>query len=110
MWLMISMYLVLLAREEGHTTTFSSGFSGLTLILIGFLFVDDTDLIVMGLSTDDANDVINKMQKAIDFWNRILRVSGGALKPEKCYWYLAHFEWNKGKSSLLTTKPKNVYL
>ena len=110
MWLMVSMYLVLLAREEGHTTTFSSGFSGLTLILIGFLFVDDTDLIVMGSSTDDANIVINKMQKAIEFWNGILRVSGGALKPEKCYWYLAHFEWKKGKASLIPTTPKNIYL
>ena len=94
MWLMISMYLVLLAREEKHITTFSSAFSGLTIILIGFLFVDDTDLVIMGDESSNANDVINKMQKAIDFWNGIIRVSGGALKPEKCYWYLAHFKYN----------------
>ena len=48
MWLMISMYLVLLAREEKHITTFSSAYSGLTIMLIDFLFVDDTNLVIMG--------------------------------------------------------------
>ena len=67
MWLMISMYLVLLAREEKHVTTFSSAFSGLTIVLIGFLFVDDTDLVIMGNSNDSTMDVIHKIQKAIDF-------------------------------------------
>mgnify|MGYP001358008631 FL=1 len=105
---MISMYLVLLAREEKHVTTFSSAFSGLTIVLIGFLFVDDTDLVIMGNSNDSTMDVIHKMQKAIDFWNGILRVSGGALKPEKCYWYLAQFEWKKGKHKLIQTTPETI--
>ena len=108
MWLMISMYLVLLAREEKHITSFSSAFSGLTIVLIGFLFVDDTDLVIMGNSDDSVMDVILKMQKAIDFWNGILRVSGGALKPEKCYWYLAQFEWKKGKHKLIHNSPETI--
>ena len=110
MWLMISMYLVLLAREEGHATKFTSAFSGITLMLIGFIFVDDTDLIVMGQPHDDAQVVITKMQQAIKFWNGILRVSGGALKPEKCYWYLAHFCWNNGQSTLIPTTPSQIFL
>ena len=72
MWLMISMYLVLLAREEKHITVFSSAYSGLTIMLIYFLFVDDTDLVIIGNENSNANDVINKRQKTIDFWNRIL--------------------------------------
>ena len=83
MWLMISMYLVLLARNEGHATTFKSTFSGLSIMLLGFLFVDYTDLVVLGDKEETAEQVIHKMQQSIKFWNGILRVSGGSLKAGK---------------------------
>ena len=83
------MYLVLLMKEEGHTSAINSPLSGIVLSLVGFLFVDDTDLVVMGNNYDADIIVYNRLQHAIDFWNGILRVSGSALKPEKCYWYFA---------------------
>ena len=110
MWLMISMYLVLLAKKEKHVTTFSSAFSGLSIVLIGFLFVDDTDLIIMGNKEEKIESVITRMQKAITFWNGVLRVSGGALKPEKCYWYLAHFKWENGICKLIEDTPTQILI
>ena len=35
-WLVLSMYLVLLMKEEGHDTTILSPISGVALVLIGF--------------------------------------------------------------------------
>ena len=106
MWLMVSMYLVLLGRKEGHVSTFSAAFSNVTVRLLGFLFVDDTDLVILGNKGEQVTNVIHRLQRAIHFWNGILRVSGGALAPAKCYWYLAHFTWNNGECTLHEKKNR----
>ena len=90
------MYLVLLMKEEGHTTTVTSPLSGIALTLIGFLFVDDTDLVTMGTKGESDTSIYNQLQASINFWNGILRVTGGTLKPEKCYWYFTCFKYPKG--------------
>ena len=60
--------------------------SGIVLTLVGFLFVDDTDLVAIGEKDEDETEVYSRLQQSINFWNGILRVSDGSLKPEKCYW------------------------
>ena len=66
------MYLVLLMKEEGHTSAINSPLSGIVLSLVRFLFVDDTDLIVMGNKYEEDMAVYYRLQCAIDFWNGIL--------------------------------------
>ena len=83
------MYLVLLTKEEGHITTINSPLSGVALVLIGFLFVDDTDLVVLANKDEQDTSVYSRLQASINFWNGILRVTGGALKLDKCYWCFA---------------------
>ena len=83
MWVMISMYLVLLMHNAGFVTQLISAFSGLSVALVGFLFVDDTDLLVFGSRLDTAQTICQKLQNMISYWNGILWVSGGALKEEK---------------------------
>ena len=95
-------------KEEGHVSEVKSPISGITLVLVGFLFVDDTDLVIFGNKKDSATAVHDRLQKAIDCWNGVLRVSGGALKPEKCYWYFAQFSWTKGKWSLKEEEPPPI--
>ena len=46
----------------------------------------------------------------MDYWNGILRVSGGSLRPEKCYWYLATFEWVNGVSRLMDNSQHSISL
>ena len=53
--------------------------------------MDDTDLVVLGNKNEEDTVVYNRLQQAIDFWNGILRVSGGALNPEKFYCYFPRF-------------------
>ena len=107
-WLLISIYLVLLMKEEGHVSNIRSPMSGIVLTLVGFLFVDDTDLVVMGEKDEDETEVYSQLQQSINFWNGILRVSGGALKPEKCYWYFARFLWTNGKWRLSEEVPPPI--
>ena len=104
------MYLVLLMKEEGHTTTFTSPLSGITLVLMGFLFVDDTDLVVLATKDESDTAVYSRLQASINFWNGILRVTGGALKPEKCYWYFARFKWQNGQWELSDEIPPPIHI
>ena len=69
------------------------------------MLVDNTDLVILGNKGDADSVVHRRLQKEIDCWNGVLRVSSGALKPEKCYWYFAQFAWSKGRWSLSDTEP-----
>ena len=46
-WLLISIYLVLMMKEEGHVSNIRSPMSGIVLTLVDFLFVNDTYLVIM---------------------------------------------------------------
>ena len=95
-------------KEEGHISNIRSPMSGILLTLVGFLFVDDTDLVVMGGKDEDETEVYSQLQQSINFWNGILRVSGGALKSEKYYWYFARFLWTNGKWRLSEEVPPPI--
>ena len=82
-WLLISVFLVLLLKEEAHVSSIRAPMSGVVLTLVGFLFVDDTDLVVVREKKGKEIAVYSRFKQAINFWNIILRVSGGTLKPEK---------------------------
>jgi hypothetical protein len=59
-----------------------------------YAFVDDTDLV--HTAKDDLTrgpKVLEEMQQAIDHWEGGLKATGGALVPEKSYWYLIDFVW-----------------
>jgi len=62
--------------------------------LSGFAFVDDTDLCVSGQST--AAQTVQSMQGSITNWEGLLHTTGGALVPEKCFWYLLDQHWMDG--------------
>jgi hypothetical protein len=53
-----------------------------------------------------------KLQQVIDTWEGGLKVTGGALGPEKSYWYLVSFKWNGGKWSYapITDTPATLYM
>ena len=55
---------------------------------MGFIFVDDTDLIIIGKEEETVNNVIKRQQEATSQWEKLLDITGRALKPSKCYWYL----------------------
>jgi len=95
-WAAVSTPLFEILREEGFVATFICALSKQQRQLAGFAFVDDTDLIV----TDESNDeklVSQKMQNSLQLWHGLLQATGGDLVPEKCFWYLIDFKWNKNR-------------
>ncbi len=78
---------------------------------VGYTFVDDTDLIQSFPSISMA-DAITGLQKAIDVWEGRLKATGGALVPEKTFWYLTAFKWQGGKWSYqsVAEAPGSIYV
>jgi len=102
-WLAVSVALVLLLHRHGHCSTLRNALSGVALTFVGFLFVDDTDLIRFGETPDTPPmTVVAQMQAGALMWHGGLRATGGALKPEKCSWSLLAYRWYQGKAHLYT--------
>ena len=77
----------------GLSNFMSTPISGTDLVLIGFAYVDDSDLFAFSTSAD-RDSTATKMQKIIDSWQQSAKVTGGAIAPEKCWWYMLDFEWD----------------
>jgi len=65
---------------------------------VGFTIVDDMDLCVTHQS-NQAEQVVMQMKKAMIHWEGLLQATGGVLVPEKCFWYLVKFEHTNSKWS-----------
>mmetsp|Transcript_23013 Transcript_23013/g.34894 ORF Transcript_23013/g.34894 Transcript_23013/m.34894 type:complete len:87 (+) Transcript_23013:123-383(+) len=51
---------------------------------------------------EDVRDIIQKMQNAVDVWETSINLTGGAIRPEKCHWYVLDFKWNGSEYNLAT--------
>jgi exonuclease III len=112
-WASIVAVLTNNMKKEGF------GYSAWTLIrqravtLACFAYVDDADLIH---SENDRKKTTKQMmeraQEALQLWEGMLRATGGALAPEKSYWYLvevirANGKWTYARES---HQPFDMYL
>jgi hypothetical protein len=85
-------------HTRGLITRIRAAMSAAGVEFAGFLFVDDTDLIALASTkTENANQVVARIQAAVRTWHGGLRASGGALKPEKCSWCIADYKWKEGQ-------------
>ncbi len=64
--------------------------------LSGFGFVDDVNLCITA-TNNDSTMVMEQMQKSLQMWAGLIHATGGALIPNKCFWYYVHNHWENGK-------------
>ena len=62
-----------------------------------YAFVDDTDLVHASDHDIGLDGLVDEMQSVVDTWEGGLRASGGALVPDKSYWYLIHFTFQNNR-------------
>jgi hypothetical protein len=82
-------------RSKGLGANFTSLISRHTTDLVGYAFVDDTDLVASkpNISSADLNVLI---QNSLTAWEGGIRARGGAIVSEKSHWYLVEFGWRDG--------------
>ncbi len=108
-WAAVSSPMFEVMCQEGFYALLQGAISLQNRTIAGFAFVDDTDLCVTH-PTDQANQVAGHMQKAVTLWEGLLHATGGALVPEKCFWYLVAFEHsnNRWKYLKCNQAPGNI--
>ena len=95
-WAVVSSPILQILRKEGFGTFFKSSISGKTIRLVGYAFVDDTDLIQTAKPHENIHQVLVNLQKAIDMWEGLIQATGGALAVDKCRWWAIDFKWSQG--------------
>jgi hypothetical protein len=90
-WCVISIVILRAHGAKGHGAHFIAPMS-LVLVrrsLSAILYVDNTDLLHINMDTEESIvEVHTAIQRAIENWGRLLIVTGGTLKPEKCFYHL----------------------
>jgi hypothetical protein len=83
-------------RSKGFGIHLTAPISKTSVHFAGYLSVDDTDLLQVISALQKYEFAITSIQKAVDTWEAGLKVTGGALVPEKNFWYLIDFVWKEG--------------
>jgi hypothetical protein len=110
-WAVISSPILEIMRKRGQCTDFKAFISGEELKIVGFAFVDDKDLLrASSVGRKTGGEVTQEMQQGLDLWEGLLKATGGALVPEKSYWYLIDFKWKDGGWKYATTEETQFEL
>ena len=99
-WVIISAPLIEMMREAQNGGFFKEPISNICHHIVGYAFVDDTDLIELEMDNDTRTleEAVEAMQEAIHRWEGGLKATGGAIRPDKSWVYPIGFKFdNNGK-------------
>jgi hypothetical protein len=95
-WALVSTPVLNMLCSSGLGATFLSALSKISTTLVGFAFVDDTDLITSGPNIS-LNKVLHQIQESLTAWEGGIHATGSAIEPLKSHWYLIDFKWVNGE-------------
>ena len=100
-WIAMLLCLIRFMYRRRHESHIRSALSNVLITLLGFIFVDDTDLVYVAPSHKTTpTQAVAALQAAVSSWHGALRASGGALKPAKCAWSILAYQHKNGKWQL----------
>ena len=93
-WSILSSVVYNCLHKKGFSNFFCSALSKEIFTLVGFSYVDDTDLFQTGASP---LEVLISMQQLMNEFGSLMRVTGAAVAPDKSWYYLIDYTWKRGK-------------
>ena len=97
-WAVVSTPVLNMLRSGGHGAHFKLAISGEDVLLVGFAFVDDGDVVQTASSPYiDGDQMLAEGQAGIDCYTGGMRATGGRVRPDKCWCYLIEFKWKDGE-------------
>ena len=95
-WTVVSIVILGAHKEEGHGASFICPVSQTRKDLACILYVDDNDLLhLQEDETSTMSDAQEALQASVSSWGNLLISTGGALKPQKCFYYVIGYEWDR---------------
>ena len=98
-WAVVSSAMFSVMRKHGLETHFSTPITKQEIDICGFAFVDDTDIVAALENRNDPEATMCRMQEVVNGWEGVAKSTGGALAPDKSWFYLINFDWQDGKWS-----------
>lgn len=80
--------LVEIQRAQGHVATVVTPITRVVSSVVGFLYVDDTDLYILSEYITTADQLMTAAQSSTNDWCEGLFDTGGGAKPEKSFGHL----------------------
>ena len=82
-------------KQEGFGLNVISCLSHLSIVIAGFVFVDDTDVSnAENTVATTGEDSFDQQQSVIETLEGALRATGGVLRQEKSYWYMIDYVYS----------------
>jgi hypothetical protein len=108
-WTAISTLILLAYHRDGHGVEMSTAWTSVVKKIAAILYVDDTDLLHTNAAGGDTVSFLSRVQSALTSWSRLLQATGGNLKPEKCYYYILSYRYDRGVARLCTGRELRSY-
>ena len=96
-WMLVSVPIINMLKARGFGFKVTNVMSREHFSFVCYAFVDDTDLLHSSDTDNGIEGLVEEMQAVVDTWEGGLRASGGALVPDKSYWYLLHFTFTNNR-------------
>ena len=108
-WICISAILLTIIKRYNMDATFASPISKLFTTFTAIAFVDNTKLIITDFTRKDSKTTLmHKTNFILNKWCGILRVTGGAIRPDKSrFWFIQHI-WTKTGWTYASTIDTNT--
>lgn len=91
-WSILSCILFDIMHQNNMSTTFEAKLTESIVDLVGFMYVDDNDLIHSGQS-QEKEEVVKTLQSRLKTWEKLIKVTGGAIRIDKSNWYGYYHKW-----------------
>ena len=98
-WIQLSAVLVNVYKQLDLGTDLRDPITDARIHSMGAMFVDDLDLYTWKDDITDPHELVLQSQREVSQWCLLLNATGGALKPEKCFWYLLDYSCKGGEWS-----------
>jgi hypothetical protein len=109
-WIQLSAVLVNVFKQLNFGSMIQDPITVETIHTMGALFVDDNNLYTWWEDTLDLGEVWSQAQLELEHWSCLLNATRGALKPEKCFWYLLDNECVDGEWKYADMVPRELVI
>ena len=106
MWIAISIILLNIIATVPINATLTASISLATLVMSAIMYVDDTDILITAKDGETQQQLKHNAQTLINKWCSALWISGGCLRPDKCWWYVIDFSWRPNGTWRYCTKKE----
>jgi hypothetical protein len=96
-WIQLSVVLVNVFKQLNLGVLIQDPITTEVIHSMGALFINDTDLYTWREDILDPGELWCQAQLELEHWSCLLNATGGALKPEKYFWYLLGYVCEDGK-------------